>query len=121
MKKILVVDDEPDYLKLLQCRLSGFGYVVVTIESGKNILMDARSSKPDLIILDVNIPEINGFEVYGMLHRDSSLSHIPVIFSSADAANYDFFQKNEYPNARFLTKPFENKEIQEAIAKLLAK
>jgi len=56
-----------------------------------------------------------------MLHRDSSLSHIPVIFSSADAANYDFFQKNEYPNARFLTKPFENKEIQEAIAKLLAK
>lgn len=121
MKKILIVDDEPDYLSLLQRRLSGVGYAVVTAESGTNILMDARNTKPDLIILDINIPGINGFEAYGMLHRDSGLSHIPIIFSSADAANYEFFQKNEYPNTLFLMKPFENEEIREAIAKLVTK
>jgi CheY-like chemotaxis protein len=118
MKKILIVDDEPDYLRLLHLRLSGFGYAVVTIDNGNNILVTARNTKPDLIVLDINISEVNGFEVYRLLRRDSGLSHIPVIFSSADASHYGSFQRNEYPNALFLAKPFGNEEILEAIAKL---
>ena len=78
--RVLIVDDEPDYLRLLHLRLSGFGYAVVTIDNGNNILVTARNTKPDLIVLDINISEVNGFEVYRLLRRDSVCPISPLFF-----------------------------------------
>ena len=80
---ILVVDDTPTNLQVLAGMLKDRGYKVRPVPSGKLALQAARRDSPDLILLDINMPEMNGFEVCEQLKADEMLKGIPVIFISA--------------------------------------
>ncbi len=80
---ILVVDDTPANLQVLAGMLKDRGYKVRPVPSGKLALLAARRDPPDLILLDINMPEMNGYEVCEHLKADDKLKKIPVIFISA--------------------------------------
>ena len=85
--KILIVDDEPDVLKVLSLRLEKTGYEVFLGRDGREALDLARQIVPDLIILDVYLPDINGDDVARILKRDDKLKHIPIFLLSATATS----------------------------------
>ncbi len=86
-KKILVVDDEPDLLKVTLLRLKKTGYEVFGCVDGQEALDLARQIMPDLIILDVYLPVINGDDVAKILKKDDELKHIPIILISASTSD----------------------------------
>jgi two-component system sensor histidine kinase/response regulator len=81
--EILIVDDVPDNVRLLSNTLSEQSYRVRGVTSGSMALMASRSAPPDLILLDINMPEMDGYEVCQKLKADADTHHIPVIFLSA--------------------------------------
>ena len=81
-KKILVVDDEPNIIKLLESRLSHSGYDIITAVDGKTCLKKAKDEKPDLILLDIILPGLNGFEVCKHLKKDQETKDIPILIMS---------------------------------------
>ena len=83
MKKILVVDDEQDILKVVEMRLKVSGYQTVSAADGQEALEKIRTEKPDLVILDLMLPKINGYEVCRMAKFDDKTKHIPIIILSA--------------------------------------
>ena len=83
MPKILVVDDEPDAVELIDFNLKAAGYDVVTAADGNEALKKARSSLPDLIVLDLIMPEVNGFDVVAALNEHSDTARIPVLVVTA--------------------------------------
>ena len=85
MKKILFLDDEADLLKVSSIRLRKTGYEVFEATNGQEALDQARSKRPDLIVLDVFLPVMNGDEVAAILKRDEELKRIPIILISADS------------------------------------
>ena len=104
MKRILVVDDLPENVLMLQDRLEHEGYKVLTAYNGKSGIEKAQNELPDLILLDVMMPDINGFEVCKTLVSDSRTSDIPIILVTAktdpedikeglDAGAYDYMKK----------------------------
>ena len=80
---ILIVDDNRDQLTLTERFLSGSGYAVITADSGRAALGALGEVKPDLILLDVMMPEMDGYEVCSKLQQDSATAYIPVIFITA--------------------------------------
>src|SRR3954454_25210660 len=88
-EKILVVDDEPEAVELVEFNLKQAGFSVVTAADGAQALNKARTTPPDLIVLDLMLPEINGLEVCKMLRRDSATSTVPIIMLTAKAAEID--------------------------------
>ena len=80
---ILIVDDTPDNLRLLSTMLTGQGYEVRSVINGPMALMGVRAEPPDLILLDINMPQMNGYEVCERLKADEHSREIPVIFISA--------------------------------------
>src|SRR6267378_3005133 len=89
MAKILIVDDEPDALELIQFNLQTAGFQVTTAADGDEALKKARATLPDLMILDVMLPEVDGMEVCKILRRDPATSGIPIIMVTAKAAEID--------------------------------
>ena len=89
MAKILVVDDEPDALDLVAFNLKQAGLDVVTADDGAAALKRAREVVPDLILLDLMLPEVDGLEVCKQLKRDPATSAIPIIMLTAKAAEID--------------------------------
>ena len=87
MAKVLVVDDEPDALELVSFNLKAAGYDVVTADDGNEALRKARQQVPDLILLDVMLPEVDGLEVCKLLRRDPATAGIPIIMLTAKAAD----------------------------------
>jgi DNA-binding response OmpR family regulator len=109
--KILVVDDEPDALELIGFNLKGAGYEVITAEDGNSALRKARARKPDLILLDLMIPEVDGLEVCKILRRDPETSGIPIIMVTAKAAEFDRVLGLELGANDYITKPFSPREL----------
>src|SRR5688500_3110404 len=85
-KRILIVDDEPDTIELLEFNLKSAGYDIVTAADGAEALRKARSADPDLIILDLMLPEIDGLQVCKLLRHDPATTKIPVLMLTAKAA-----------------------------------
>jgi CheY-like chemotaxis protein len=83
--KILVVDDKPDGLDLVSCNLTRGGFQVVTAGDGADALRKARSASPDMILLDLMLPELEGLEVCKLLRRDPQTSAIPIVMLTARA------------------------------------
>jgi CheY-like chemotaxis protein len=81
--KILIADDNPDNVRLLSVRLQSEGYQFATAYDGQETLDKLRTDMPDLVLLDVNMPRKDGFEVLLEMRSDSSISHIPVIVVTA--------------------------------------
>jgi CheY-like chemotaxis protein len=119
--KILVVDDEPDYITTVQCRLEWSHYEVITATNGEEALEKAVSEKPDLILLDTNMPVMNGHEMLEHLRRNPSLKDMPVIMVTARCEAEDVAAASAYGVADYVAKPFDFTELVEKIANALAK
>ena len=108
---ILVVDDTPANLQVLAGMLKDRGYRVRPVPGGKLALIAARRDPPDLILLDINMPEMNGYEVCEHLKRDDQLKGIPVIFISALTEPLDKVKAFAIGGVDYLTKPFQMEEL----------
>ncbi len=108
---IMVVDDTPANLKLLSNMLQESGYEVRPLQSGRMALNAAHARPPDLILLDINMPEMNGYEVCQRLKEDASLHGIPVIFISALTETEDKVQAFRRGGVDYVTKPFQFEEV----------
>jgi two-component system phosphate regulon response regulator PhoB len=117
--KILVVDDEPDAVELIEFNLKGAGYDVVTAPDGEEALKKARAILPDLIILDVMLPEVDGMEVCKILRRDQRTSGVPIIMLTAKAAEIDRVLGLELGADDYVTKPFSPRELVLRVKRLL--
>jgi DNA-binding response OmpR family regulator len=106
-KKILVVDDNPNIVKLLEHRLKANEYEVVTAHDGEDALDKVRQAKPDLMILDVVIPKIDGYRVLSILRADEQYKDIPVVMLSAHGQAKDVEKGMELGAVSYITKPFK--------------
>ncbi len=110
-KLIMVIDDIPENLQLLQNMLHDCGYRVVLFPGGRLALASATRNPPDLILLDINMPEMNGFEVCERLKADEKLKEIPVIFISAINETADKVRALSNGGVDYITKPFQLEEV----------
>jgi two-component system phosphate regulon response regulator PhoB len=117
--KILVVDDEPEAVELVEFNLKQAGFSVVTAADGAEALNKARAASPNLIVLDLMLPEISGLEVCKMLRRDPATAGVPIIMLTAKAAEIDRVLGLELGADDYITKPFSPRELVLRIQKLL--
>jgi two-component system phosphate regulon response regulator PhoB len=117
--KILVVDDEPDALELIAFNLKSAGLDPVTAPDGEEALRLARAHLPDLILLDLMLPEVDGLEVCKILRRDGTTSGIPIIMVTAKAAEVDRVLGLELGADDYVTKPFSPRELVLRVKNLL--
>ncbi len=107
-ERILVVDDEPKIVKLARDYLERSGYVVLTAGDGRTALSIARSEKPDLVVLDLNLPELDGLDVCRSLRRESD---VPIIMLTARIDETDRLIGLELGADDYITKPFSPREL----------
>src|SRR5947209_8511340 len=105
------VDDTPANLQVLAGMLKGRGYRVRPVPSGKLALLAAQRDPPDLILLDINMPDMNGYEVCEHLKADEALKGVPVIFISALTEQLDKVKAFATGGVDYLTKPFQMEEL----------
>ena len=118
-KKILVVDDEPDALELLEYYLRQAGYIIMLAEDGRQALIKARNESPHLILLDLMLPEIDGLKVCKTLKQDKATCDIPIIMVTAKAAEIDRVLGLELGADDYVTKPFSPRELVLRVSNLL--
>jgi two-component system phosphate regulon response regulator PhoB len=109
--RILVVDDEPDALELIGFNLRNAGFDISTADDGDKALKFARELQPDLILLDVMLPEVDGLEVCKIIRRDPVTAGIPIIMLTAKAAEMDRVLGLELGADDYVTKPFSPREL----------
>ena len=105
-ERILVVDDEEDILELVRFNLAREGYEVLCAMSGEEALEEARKKLPDLVVLDLMLPGIDGLEVAGALKRDTGTKDIPIIMLTAKGEEADVVTGLELGADDYVTKPF---------------
>jgi two-component system alkaline phosphatase synthesis response regulator PhoP/two-component system response regulator VicR len=109
--KVLVCDDERHIVRLIQVNLERQGYNVVTAFDGKEGLEKIRSEKPNVVVLDVMMPYMDGFEVLKTIRREPETENLPVIMLTAKAQDKDVFEGYHYGADMYLTKPFNPMEL----------
>jgi DNA-binding response OmpR family regulator len=119
-KKILVVEDEEDLLKLQSILLTIRGYEVEGVMDGQAALEAVATMKPDLIMLDIMLPKIDGFEVCRQVKANEGTQHIPVILLTGKKDKEAFAMGEEAGADWFLTKPFKSKMLLETIHRFLS-
>jgi two-component system alkaline phosphatase synthesis response regulator PhoP/two-component system response regulator VicR len=110
-KQILVVDDERHIVRLVEVNLSRAGYDVATAYDGVEALEKVEEEEPDMIVLDVMMPRMDGFEVLKRLQADPDTADIPVIMLTAKAQDADIFRGWSSGVSSYLTKPFNPREL----------
>ena len=119
-KQILLVDDNTTNLQVLFEALSPEGYELLVAQSGEQALDTAPDANPDLILLDVKMPGIDGFETFRRLRADEKTASIPVVFISAHA-NVESMEEAEVLGAEgYLTKPFQFDELISKVREILS-
>lgn len=125
-KKVLIVDDEPDAVDFTKEVVEGEGHTVVTASDGSKGLAAMRRENPDLVILDVQMPDMDGFEVFQQMKRDEDLKAIPVVmltgirekvgigFSADEMKDYMGQRPNDY-----IEKPIDPAKLRDAVKKIL--
>ncbi|MBI3989585.1 MAG: response regulator [candidate division NC10 bacterium] len=119
--RILVVDDERLITTMLKDVLEANGYEVLVASDGQEGLNQARAERPDLIILDVMMPKLDGFKVARLLKFDRNFQHIPIIMLTAKAGEHDAQTSKMSGADLYLLKPVEPKQLLEKITSLLGK
>jgi len=114
--KILIVDDQPNNLRLLSQILRGEGYEVRKAINGSTALMGVQTLKPDLILLDINMPGLDGYQVCQKLKSDRQTKQIPIIFLSASNEVTDKVKAFEFGGVDYITKPFQVPEVLARVA-----
>jgi DNA-binding response OmpR family regulator len=117
--KVLVVDDEPDLVSTVEYRLKFANCSVVTATNGQQGLQQAAAEKPDLILLDTNMPEMNGHQMLERLRADPALRHIPVIMVTARCEPQDIAAASAHGISDYITKPFDFAQLLEKIHAVL--
>ena len=118
-KRILAVDDEENLIEALTCRLEASDYEVIRAFDGREALHKAKGEKPDLIILDIMLPFLDGFEICRLLKFDSNYSNIPIILLTSKVSDQDKKTGMEVGADAYLTKPYDAKNLLEKIGELL--
>ncbi|MFH1868445.1 MAG: response regulator [Candidatus Omnitrophota bacterium] len=118
--KILVVDDEPDLTMMIKMRLEAAGYEVIEANDGQQGLDRARKENPDLIILDLMLPKLDGYKVCRMLKFDEKYKKIPIIMFTARAQDSDKKLGEEVGANAYLTKPFDPQALLDKVRELLS-
>jgi CheY-like chemotaxis protein len=116
--RVLVADDDPIILRLLEVNLGLEGFLVETASRGEDAVRRAREGKPDVIVLDVMMPGMSGYEVAEQLKGDPETLSIPVVFLSARAQDDDRRRGQELGVAAYITKPFDPAELVEVVRRL---
>lgn len=119
-KKILIVEDEESLLKLESILLTSRGYAVTGVVDGKSALESISADPPDLVLLDVMLPGIDGFEVCRRIKSDPATRHIPVVMLTAKKSAGDVSQGAEAGSDAYLTKPFKSAQVMQIIESLIA-
>jgi len=120
-KNILVIDDESDIIKVTSIRLKKLGYNVLTAVDGKQGLDAIRREQPDLVLLDLVMPVMNGAEVCKQIKNDKVLKHIPIILFTASGSTAMTDEKVKTFGADdYIVKPFEPEEFSGKVEKILA-
>ena len=118
--KILVVDDDRIQLKMLEKSLSAAGYMLAQATNGKDALYLAKTWNPDLIILDIMMPEMDGSETAGHLKRLPVTQNIPIIFLTSLLSKNEAKNRTAPGDRTYLAKPYEEKILMAEIRRLLA-
>jgi len=119
--RILIVEDEEKMIKALTLRLTANNYEVLVARDGDAGYKKAHDEKPDLIILDVMLPKMDGFSVCRMLKFDEVYEKIPIIILTARIQKTDFAKGEQVGADAYITKPFKSEELLQKIQELLAK
>ena len=120
MAKILVSEDEPYISKMLEYRLVRLGHEILLATDGEQALALVESDHPDLVLLDVMMPVLGGFQVLRKMKQDDATSGIPVIILSAKGQENDIVTGLEYGAFDYITKPFSFPELIARINRALA-
>ncbi len=120
-KKILIVEDEESLLKLESILLTSKGYDVRGVTNGKEALDAIAEEKPDLVLLDIMLPEIDGFEVCQTIKEDPETKDIPVIMLTAKKSREDMARGEKVGADWYITKPFKSVMVIETIQRFLTK
>ncbi|MBI5400132.1 response regulator [Candidatus Saganbacteria bacterium] len=118
-RKILLIEDEAAMSEAIKLRLEANGFTVIAAFDGQEGLTKARQEKPDLIILDVMLPKMDGFVVCRMLKFDEKYARIPIIMLTARTQSKDIEQGKEMGADAYMTKPFKSEELLKKIRELL--
>lgn len=110
-QKILVVDDEPHIVNLIRLTLSGEKYEVYSAYSGKEALELAKQITPDLIILDLMMPNMDGYQVCEEIRKDKRLAELPIMILSAKSQLVDKFKSINVGADDYVVKPFDPEEL----------
>lgn len=119
MKRILVADDEKNILLVIRVCLEKAGYEVITASDGLTALEKIQNEKPDLILLDILMPKMNGFLVFEALKDDPGTSSIPVVFITAKSEEKDIQKGCQLGAADYLIKPIKQEVLLNTIRKIL--
>jgi two-component system alkaline phosphatase synthesis response regulator PhoP len=117
--KVLVVDDELYILHILDFSLGAEGYEVITAENGEQAIEKARNEQPDLVVLDVMMPKIDGYEACRKLKQDPEMKDVPVILLTAKGRDIDRKLGLEVGADDYITKPFSPSKLIEKIGSFL--
>jgi DNA-binding response OmpR family regulator len=110
-RKVLVVDDDPSVRKLLNQTLELEGYTVSTASDGEEALEELPTSKPDVVVLDVMMPKLNGLDVLDRIRRNPETSTLPVILLTAKSSKEDVWEGWQRGVDYYMTKPFDVEEL----------
>jgi len=118
-KKILIVEDEPDMSKMLQLEMQHEHYDIVCAYDGEEAYDKYLSEKPDLIILDIMIPKLNGYEVCRRIRRENEDKNTPILMLTAKTEDVDRIVGRVIGAEKYLTKPFDRQNLIKEVKKLL--
>lgn len=117
--KVMVIDDEPDIVKLVKISLEMANFEVIEALSGKECLGKAQNTVPDLFLLDIMMPEMNGYEVCQKLKAQDKTKHVPVVMLTAKGQKGDAEQGLKVGADDYIIKPFDPYELGEQIREIL--
>ena len=118
-QRILIAEDEPSIVVSLEFLLRGAGYEVTIARDGEQALEAAARLKPDLMVLDVMLPAVNGFEVCRRVRHQPALRHIPILFLSARGLESEIAKGLALGATAYMTKPFATRELIRTVGELL--
>ncbi len=119
-KKILIVEDNPQNMKVELMALRPHGYILLQATDGEEALQIAMRDKPDLIIMDIQLPRMSGLEVTRKLRENPAFSHTPIIGVTAHAMKGDREKVLEAGCDAYLSKPINTRELPEVVAEMLS-